>query len=149
MDSATRTRTEVLAEHESLRVLCREVLERAARAEAGEVSARLELVGGLRSLVEAVRTNISQENLGLRPLLALTDAWGPERVRRLDASHEHQGDAAATAELDAGGTIDGVALAAVTRHFVREVVRTLRWETRDLLDPEFLRDELVSIEQGS
>lgn len=148
MESATETRRGTLADHESLRVLCREVLERAVRTEAGDVPARLELLERLQSLVFAVRLNIDKENLTLRSLLAVTDAWGPERIVRLDAAHEHQDGAISAVEFDAASTIEGPALVTITRNFVRELVRELRWEARDLLGAELLRDDLVSIEQG-
>lgn len=147
MTTPDEGRTEALEEHEALRELSRNVLELAGRAERGEAGGREALVAELDGLISAIRAKLGSEAEVLRPLLEQADAWGPTRARKLDESHARQEAAAAAAEVDATRVDSGEDLAAVARELVRELVRALRWEARDLLCDEVLRDDGVVVDQ--
>lgn len=141
MQSVDPTIMGAAAEHELLRVLCREALVNAAVAATGDVPARVGLLGQLQMLVDAARANIDRENLALRSGEAVVDRWGPHA-----ATHGRGDPAATTAEFETTIAIDGAALASITRQFVREIVLTLGWEGQDVFGADLLRDDVCSLE---
>jgi hypothetical protein len=147
MTTASEGRAGALEEHEALRELSRHVLELANRAERGEAAAREALVEQLYGLTSAIRAKLGSEVETLRPLLEQADAWGPSRAQELDESHRRQEAAAAACEADVTAAHSGADVAAVARELVRELVRSLRWEAREVLGDELLRDDVIVVDQ--
>jgi hypothetical protein len=84
-----------------------------------------------------VRRQVAAEDLQLAPVLQSLDAWGPQRKARLDALHERE-QAAVEHALEAED--DARVLASHLGESIREIVRVLRLEEKELLDAELLDD---------
>jgi Hemerythrin HHE cation binding domain len=84
-------RSQVLEQHVELRALLERVIADATpetSASKNLDTARLETTA--RALCERFRTYLTFEDQALTPVLAVLDAWGPERVRALHDEHRRQ-----------------------------------------------------------
>jgi hypothetical protein len=82
-------RDEVLRQHDELRGLLRDVM-RAADMAAFEEPPCDRLIERGRELCLRFRDHLAFEDEWLKPVLAVLDSWGPERVRGLDEDHRRQ-----------------------------------------------------------
>ena len=95
----SHVRERILEQHAELRTLLRGALEhaeRGARREQDLDAARLRAI--FLQLCEQFRAHLVFESEALRPVFAVLDSWGPERIRELDTEHARQ-----RRELDALG----------------------------------------------
>ena len=137
----------IRAEHGAIRGILDGVVALARRVERGERG----LLGALRlegeALLRRLEEHLVWEDRYLAPALRQADAWGEERVAKLDADHRQQREVLAHC------------LAAVRdkRRPARVVARTLAdlvqllcddmdAEERDLLDGRVLRDDVVGLD---
>ncbi len=134
----SRALTELIAQHDSLRVmmdLCEDLADNLdAHPEADPMPLTRELAR-LRLAFDA--HNKFEEQL-LRPVLLEHDSFGPVRVQRMVEDHVHEHRAI------------GERLASPATAALRDVIETLRAhldaEERYLLTSKVLRDDLVTIE---
>ena len=79
-------RDQVMEQHAELRDLLEEVI--AATAAPNQDKDRIEALA--RNLCERFRAHLAFEEQALKPVLAVLDSWGPERVRSLQDEHARQ-----------------------------------------------------------
>jgi hypothetical protein len=82
-------RDEVLRQHDELRGLLRAVARDVDTADVDEPPGRRLMASG-RELCQRFREHLSFEDEYLKPVLAVLDSWGPERVRGLEEDHRRQ-----------------------------------------------------------
>jgi hemerythrin-like domain-containing protein len=138
-------RARVLAEHAELRKQLAAVEAAARRVLGGERTS----LGLLRHEGEAFLNRLADhmrwEDAHLAPALRDADAWGEERVRRLDRDHREQRD---VLEHCLAAVRDASRPAPVVARVLVDLVQLLRddmdEEERVALDPAVLRDDIVS-----
>jgi Hemerythrin HHE cation binding domain len=87
----THVREQILEQHAGLRALLRGATDHAKRegSRDGERNAvRLRAI--VSELSERFRAHLAFESDALRPVFAVLDSWGPERIRELDIEHARQ-----------------------------------------------------------
>lgn len=137
----------VMKDHQSLRALLGDLEDLARKVRDGD----RRLLGPLRLEAERFLHRFEDhtrwEDQHLRPALLEADAWGKERVSRLDHDHKEQRelledslerlrDAERPPVLVARGVLDLIEL----------IATDMGEEERDLLDPRILRDDVISID---
>ena len=143
----SEVRDSVLHDHGALRVSL-DRLEALARAVGGGSSDHVdELRRSGRALLASLETHMHWEDLHLGPALREADAWGEEREARLREDHREQREVLALA-LDA--LRDAERPAVLVARGLLDLIVLLREdmedEERSLLDPNVLRDDVVSID---
>jgi iron-sulfur cluster repair protein YtfE (RIC family) len=136
----SEVRTQILAEHDRLRVLLSE-LEAAADRDA--------LRRALGELLSSLRNHVAREDEILVPALEAADAWGPQRAARIRENHEAQLRLLSTWERAATGSLAPADLASRLAHFAAGLRDDMASEEADLLRPDVLRDDVVAISQAS
>ena len=145
----SQMREELIAEHAELRRLASHVTAEAERVLQGEGAS----AEGLRSLLarfdDALQAHNRHEESLLRDEIRHLDAWGPQREALMDDVHEaeHSSIVSALGETatidDARGTAErGMAV-------VRRVLDHIQAEERELLHPDVLRDDIVTVQGAS
>jgi len=136
----SRALTELIAQHDSLRVmmdLCEDLADTLDAHPEGDPMPLTRELARLRLAFDA--HNKFEEQL-LRPVLLEHDSFGPVRVQRMVEDHVHEHRAI-------GERLSSPATAAL-----RDVIETLRAhldaEERYLLSSRVLRDDLVTIESA-
>lgn len=143
----SEVRDRVLHDHEGLRELIQRV-ESLAREVAGGERPQ---VGCLREAAEKLLTTLLRhmdwEDRQLVPALADSDAWGPERARRLSEEHVEQREfLRGVIEGLQDQTRPAVALAASLTDLARRLRADMEDEESFFLDPDVLRDDVVGID---
>jgi cation diffusion facilitator family transporter len=138
-------RDELLSQHESLRNLATTVREIAAGLPSAP--ARDELSALLRAFANAMDAHNTREEALLEDVVPAIDAWGDIRAARLDEHHrqEHrrlQETVRAAAETPRFAAAVQMALPAIA-----ELLQHMRAEEAELLNPDVLRDDLITIDQ--
>lgn len=133
--SATRVRTRTLEIHDAVRDAMRALLQALRDERAGGDDARERVRARTIALAALVRHQVDVEARELGPVLETIDAWGPERLERMQAIHAVESGAAKAATREH----DPVAAA---NALVRVVLACLRKEERELLAPDLLTDEM-------
>jgi len=138
-------RRTILGEHERLRQRIGELQAAIEASGAADSPVPTTVSGGLRSFIASFLGHIAHEEEILRPALRFGDAWSAERVAHMDEEHREQ--RARLGELDARDP-DGDPAG-----YRGEIRATLAWilddmasEERELLTPELLRDDLVTVD---
>lgn len=138
MEWLERLRRQILAEHVELRAAI-------AKVATAEAPARLALATS--ALCDLLEDHLAFEDERLEPVLRSIDAWGPERARRL--RQEHVAQRARMAELRREvATAPALALAREVQPFLEALLADMAAEEREVLDPNLLRDDTVSVEFG-
>jgi len=110
----TLVREQILEQHGELRTLVRRAIEHAVpdRADGPEPDPT-ELRAVVVELCERVRAHLVFEADALRPVFAVLDSWGPERIRDLNTEHIRQGQDldALLAKVDAQENIHQLSVA--------------------------------------
>jgi iron-sulfur cluster repair protein YtfE (RIC family) len=144
--SPSDVRRRILAEHDFLRGLAAD-----AAAEAGRV-----LHGGgdpaalparARLLARELALHLATEEEILVPILFRIDAWGPVRVAQMHAEHTRQLEELRRLAEETNGT-SPARIAMDVRRFVGDLMHDMRREEHDMLHPDLLRDDIVSIDQS-
>lgn len=138
MESLDRLRRQILAEHVELRAAI-------ARVATAEEPARLALATS--ALCDRLEDHLELEDEVLEPVLRAVDAWGPERARRLRDEHAAQRRRLAQLRRDVA-TAPALALAREVQPFLETLLADMAAEERDVLDPDLLRDDTISVEFG-
>lgn len=138
MEWLERLRRQILAEHVELRAAI-------AKVATAEEPARLALATS--ALCDLLEDHLAFEDERLEPVLRSIDAWGPERARRL--REEHVAQRARMAELRREvATAPALALAREVQPFLEALLADMAAEEREVLDPNLLRDDTISVEFG-
>jgi iron-sulfur cluster repair protein YtfE (RIC family) len=101
-------------------------------------------------LVELNRTlevHWAFESEALNPILKTIDAWGPERVRRMETDHRAEHDAMAGAMGIASGAGTPKKLAAATHSMANELIAHMEDEEKYLLGRNVLTWEIMRLDQ--
>ncbi len=138
MESLERLRRQILAEHVELRAAI-------AKVATAEEPARLMLATS--ALCDLLEDHLAFEDEVLEPVLRRIDAWGAERARRLREEHAEQRMRLRQLRRDVA-TAPALALAREVQPFLETLLTDMAAEERDVLDPDLLRDDAVSVEFG-
>ena len=137
-------------EHARIRALLGQISALAdGPMDTGSEHAVVDLAALLSRLALVLAAHNANEEAALRPLLALTDAWGPERTDEMIKDHvaEHAALRAMIAPLKDLTDVEGL------RRTSCELVRLLRAhlddEERGFLNAKVLRDDCVTVTAGS
>lgn len=87
----SHVRERILEQHAGLRTLLHDALEHAKRGACNDQeldAARLRNI--FLELCDQFRAHLAFESEALRPVFAVLDSWGPERIRELDTEHARQ-----------------------------------------------------------
>jgi hypothetical protein len=136
-DSPVSARAASLAWHHDVRRALARGLGSIAAARAAAPGAVHSLRESAYGIAAVVRGQVAAEDLQLAPVLQRLDAWGPSRKARLDALHDRE-QAAVEHALEAED--DARMLAGHLGESIREIVRVLRLEEKELLDADLLDD---------
>ncbi len=132
--------------HAELRRLLADAHELAERVLAGDKSALWRLREVTLALDQKAQEHAEIEAAELGPVLAHIDAWGEPRRQELQRTHAnelHQGRAA----VEATEVADAGRLAEAVRDAAEKILALLQKEEGELLHPDVLRDDNISIEQ--
>lgn len=146
--SPSEVRRAVLRDHTILRGIAADAAAEADRVQTGERDAT-GLRARARLLARELALHIAMEEEILAPLLARIDAWGALRVEQMHADHDHQLEDLRRFADETQSEGSPARLAAEVRRFVTELFHDMRREEHDLLHPDLLRDDVVSIDQCS
>jgi hypothetical protein len=140
-------RSQVLEQHVELRALLERALGSAGPADAATGPAEMEsLATTTRELCARFRAHLAFEEEALKPVFAVIDGWGPERVRALETEHARQ-----RRELDAlvarlcSGDVEQIAGA--LRALAGDLLRDMDEEEQGCLRPGLMSDGHLTIER--
>jgi iron-sulfur cluster repair protein YtfE (RIC family) len=142
----SEVRDRVLRDHAGLRELIERVESLAREVSGGERPQVRELRTAAETLLSTLLRHMDWEDRELVPALADSDAWGPERARRLSEEHVEQ-------RQFLGGVIEGLrdsqrppmALAASLIDLAQTLLIDMEEEEAFFLDPDVLRDDVIGI----
>jgi hypothetical protein len=98
-------------------------------------------------LVQAVRDHLAMEDRLLVPALREADGWGVVRAERVAAEHAEQRELlVALRHLAREGGAEEAGRAA--RQLIAALIVDMDAEESDLLDPNLLRDDVITINQS-
>ncbi|MHB8874673.1 MAG: hemerythrin domain-containing protein [Myxococcaceae bacterium] len=139
----SEVRSRILQDHERLRLAIAELEALVAAAGEGRPAAGLrERTAALLVLLEA---HLALEDRLLFPAIHATDSWGPIRAARLQENHLEQ--RAELARLTSLTTrVSETQLCEAVRVLSRDLRDDMHREEAELLDPDLLRDDLVTID---
>ncbi len=133
-------------QHDRIRGLLDEI-ERLASDPAAEARPDLaiELAAVLSRLARVVAAHNASEEAALRPLLAETDAWGPDRVEHMMADHVAEHAALRGMIEPLQGLTDVVRLRQSAAELATRLRGHLEAEEQAFLNPRVLRDDVVTL----
>ena len=139
-------RSLVLAEHADLRKCLAEIEAITAHVLTGHELGERNLREVAFGLCTGLEQHLAMEEALLLPAIREVDAWGPVRADHMQ--QEHQAQRAALARL-LGMASDAaiVELARTVQAFARTLIEDMKLEEKELLNPNLLRDDVVSIDQ--
>jgi hypothetical protein len=142
----SQVRTELLRQHEEIRLMIETTREAARRAWTSAWS-RSDLSACTLRLAHFVRAhNLHEEEL-LRGLLRTVDAWGPVRVEIMDAHHAHEHRHLVAALIEASAALDSIRVDDALIGRLDQLLEHMAQEEKLLLTEEVLRDDCVAIDQ--
>lgn len=143
--SSSVVREAALAWHRDVRRALARGLHSIAEARAGRTDSD-RLRASAAGIAAVVRRQVEAESHNLGPVLAQLDAWGPQRVAQMESAHRRE-EAALVHATDGD---DPSTLATSLEASVREILRALRLEEKEVLDADLLDDTTtVSTRQSS
>lgn len=98
----------------------------------------------LRGFLPTMRAHMALEDRILAPALREADAFGDVRTEKLERHHDHLRERLDRVEAHLADE-DGEALRGATADLVGDLWTEMAKEERDLLHPNILRDDVVSI----
>jgi Hemerythrin HHE cation binding domain len=140
-------RTELLREHDEIRLMV-EMTQETVRRARSDRAARSELSAGILRLAHALRTHNRFEEEVLRELLAEVDAWGPVRVEIMDAQHASEHRLLMAALIDAGAAMDSTRFVEDIVGPLDRVLAHMAIEEEGFLGDGVLRDDGVVTDQS-
>jgi iron-sulfur cluster repair protein YtfE (RIC family) len=144
----SEVRTLVLSGHTLLRQLLDDI-DRLASMELdvpGTGAQNLRARAG--ELASTLSAHLELEEEILQPILKTIDAWGPVRVERMNADHANQRERIFDIRRQsADPNFANANLARRLRQLVVDLREDMEWEEREMLHPDLLRDDIVSLKQ--
>jgi hemerythrin-like domain-containing protein len=143
--SASQVRSLILDEHAMLRGLLDDIEESFVDIEACSPGAVGRLMARIQRFFDALLKHIAHEEIVLRPVVAVADAWGAARVEKMDQEHHAQRAAVrALSALTFTSNVD--AKLRQLRDFTRAIAKDMAEEERGCLSEEVLRDDVIVID---
>jgi iron-sulfur cluster repair protein YtfE (RIC family) len=147
MDNA-KIRKIILVEHEGLRISLRAIENLLDRVAAGDAEARTSAHEQLIALLQTFLRHIEHEERILQPVLAVIDAWGPQRKAAMDEEHAMQRELVTRlTTIDPSGDPGG--WAREVRIFMKDLLMDMADEEKTCLSPNVLRDDVVVVDGSS
>jgi iron-sulfur cluster repair protein YtfE (RIC family) len=115
MPSIAEPRRTIIAQHETLRQMVRDMMVTASRIANGEVAERGTLRVQIAMLRWALELHLLDEEHLLEPVLARLNGSGTERLAAMNEEHARQRAVIASFESGLGGNVGARALAAMPR----------------------------------
>jgi hypothetical protein len=144
----SEVRTRIAKEHAHIRLLLTEIEALAARALCGGAESAARLHTSTVELYTMLEAHISLEDELLCPAIEEADAWGSIRAARM--KEEHAAQRAALAHLARIEARENTAELARSLQALLTIIREdMCREDSELLDPDLLRDDVISIAQFS
>ncbi len=137
-------RNALVAEHAALKEEAAHIDTEVKRVLAGEPSLT-DLGTAMDRFAARLATHNRQEESLLRAELRNIDAWGPQREALMDEEHAAEHADLARALSDAGRLSDPQEVARRVSAMVERVLEHMRREEKELLHPDVLRDDVVTI----
>lgn len=141
--SSSMVREAALAWHRDVRRALARGLRAVAAAQAGALDAEEQLRTSAGGIAAVVRRQVLAEDINLAPILLELDAWGALRKDRLDVLHAREQEAVHQALAASRSTTPAAQLGAA----IREILRVLRLEEKELLDADLL-DDSTTVARG-
>ena len=144
----SEVRARVLDEHVQIRAMLVEVESNAGRALSGDAHAREQLRPMALELYSRLHAHMCMEDSLLYPAICDADAWGHVRGARMREEHARQrAQLSQLASVEWRATI--AELVEAVQKFAKDVREDMCNEENELLNPELLRDDVISIDQNS
>lgn len=141
----SQIRTELVAEHVALRQMALEIDAEAQRVLAQEGSLDALRVSLVRFAERLAAHNLHEEAL-LRDELPTIDAWGPQREALMNENHEKEHATVLRSISEAVSAGAPGEIAQHVRDLMRRVLEHMKSEEKEILHPDLLRDDVVSIQ---
>ena len=144
-----RLREELLQQHHQLKRLIRtakRLSNQIVRGGSVSTSAR-RLHAVLEELNRTLSVHWEYEEAVLQPILWTIDAWGPERVARMERAHRAEHRAMSGAMQTASAAAGPKKLATVARAMADELIAHMDDEERFLLSRNVLTYEIIRVDQ--
>ncbi|MBI4510503.1 MAG: hemerythrin domain-containing protein [Deltaproteobacteria bacterium] len=139
----SEARARLLAQHEELRGIIDGAEEMTARLVAGKATGD-EVRRKLAELDRALHDHNAEEETILEPLLRTVDAWGPVRIEQMLTEHARE-HGIFRQTLDEIVASPPSHMAGAIRGLVADLRRHIEHEERSFLNPELLKDDLVTV----
>jgi len=141
----SQMREELIAQHAELRRRAGNVTTEAEHVMAGEGASAEGLRALLVTLDAALQAHNLREESLLREEIRKIDAWGPLREALMDDAHEAEHASIVRALKQTAAIDDAKVVAGQALEVVKRVLGHIDAEERELLHPDVLRDDIVSI----
>jgi iron-sulfur cluster repair protein YtfE (RIC family) len=146
--SAEQARTQIFAQHETIRMLLRAAGTVADMAAGGSRRVADLLPHYVEMVRAALEAHLGYEDRLLLPILAADPPLGPERAQRLRAEHARQrAELAVLARSAHEEVVAPGVVAQRLRALIDAFLEDMAEEERVLLRSDMLRDDLVSVDQ--
>lgn len=132
-------------EHAKIRVL----LDQIEALAVGPAEGVVELAALLSRLALVLAAHNANEEAALRPLLAETDAWGPDRIEAMIADHVAEHAALRGMIEPLKDLTDAAGLRRSAADLVAHLRAHLEAEERAFLNPKVLRDDVITVGEGA
>lgn len=144
----SQIRSELVAEHHALKQAATDI-----EAEVQRVLAGQHTLDGMRASLTRFADQLAAHNRHeetlLRDELRTIDAWGPQREALMDEDHEAEHADVVRSVTESLWLHDHQEIARRVQAMVRRVLEHLRREEKEILHPDLLRDDVVSISGAS
>ena len=144
-----RLREQLLEQHHQLKRLIRTAKRLSTRIDRGgpvAASAR-RLYQVLDELNRSLQAHWQYEEAVLPPILWTIDAWGPERVARMERAHRAEHRAMSGAMQTASAAAGPKKLATAARAMAEELIAHIDDEERHLIGHHVLTYEIIRVDQ--
>jgi uncharacterized coiled-coil protein SlyX len=141
-------RSQVLAQHVELRALLERALGSGGLADAATGQLDMDsLATSVRELCARFKAHLTFEEEALKPVFAVIDAWGPERVRDLETEHARQRRELDTlvARVQSGDDVEQMALA--LRGLAADLLRDMEEEEQGCLRASLMSAGHLTVER--
>ena len=144
----SEVRARVLDEHVQIRAMLAELESIAGRALDRDAHGGAQLRVKVLELYARLDAHMALEDALLYPAICDADAWGDLRGERMKEEHARQ-RAVLSQLADREWRADTATIVDAVRRLVRDIREDMCKEEREMLNPELLRDDVISIAQNS
>lgn len=144
----SEVRARVLADHVKIRSLLNLVESLVEPATAGDLTKGFQLREKTVELYKTMYDHMAMEDELLYPAISEADAWGFLRALRLRNEHEGQ-RAVLSGFANIAWRRNTVELAGAVQRLLIEIREDMEREEAELLNPDVLRDDVISIGQST